>query len=91
MRIKEPLLCCFLKVMFSSLQVFQQLEATKKVYVLTALTMSAEGANNLNLPHNRKIYSLNPASRELSLLGERNFFSLSTFAAQATSSLESLL
>lgn len=62
--------------MFSSLQVFhQQLEATKKVYVLTALTMTAEGGNNVNVPDNRKIYSLNPASRDFSLLGERNFFS----------------
>lgn len=73
MRVKEPELCYFLKIMFSRLQVFQQLEAAKKIHVLTALTMTAEGGNNVNLD-NRKIYSLNPASTEFSLLGERNFF-----------------
>lgn len=30
MRIKKPVLCCFLKILFSSSQVFQQLEAIKK-------------------------------------------------------------
>lgn len=71
----------FKKIMFSSLQVFQQLGAAKKS-VLTALTMTAQGGSNVNLQDNRKIYSPNPARREF-LLGE--FFFLSTFAAQATS------
>lgn len=44
------------------------------MYVLTALTVTAEGRNNVSLLNNRKIHSLNPVSREFSLLRERIFF-----------------
>lgn len=65
----------FLKNHVQQLTSLSTVRSCKNVYVFTALTMIAEGENNVNLLDSRKIYSLNPASREFSLLGERNFFS----------------